>query len=94
LVIARLVLVPDPNPTRLMLLLDGSADEGEVTLWTVAFKRVLSLGTGPLARGWAVVPLPAAALRGLPNGAYYLTVSLGRGPARAAARPLRLLLEK
>jgi hypothetical protein len=92
LAVLRAVPVPNPNPAALALLLAGDADGATVRLWTVGFKLLAQDNVGPLAAGWDRVPLPWGFLRGVPNGAYYLTVTLRRGSAEASSAPIKLLV--
>jgi hypothetical protein len=89
-----LVPVPNPNPGAFQVDLAGGADGATLRLWTVALKLVGQETVGPLPAGWSRVPLPWGFLHGLPNGAYYVTLTVRRGPAQAGSAPAKLLIAR
>ena len=88
--VERLVAVPNPDPTAVMLLLDGHADGVTLRIWSLNFRLLAERQVGPLPGGWSRVMLPEAAW--LPNGTYYLNVSARRGGAQVHSWPIRFVI--
>ena len=81
LAILGLLAAPDPDPDRVLVDLSGQADKVELTIWSVALRRLDSVTLGPLGPGWVALPLPAACLAHAAPGAYYCSVRAWRGAA-------------
>jgi hypothetical protein len=86
------VPVPNPNPWAVAIQLAGDADGVTVRLWTVGFKLLAQQDFGAQPAGWSRLALGWGFLRGVPNGAYYLTVTIRRGAAQASSKPVKLLV--
>ncbi|HTB35353.1 MAG TPA: malectin domain-containing carbohydrate-binding protein, partial [bacterium] len=86
------VPAPNPNPTGLLIKMDGRADSFEVRIYSAAYAMALRLelpGGGP---GWVHVAFPAGWSRGLPRGTYYFRIIAYKGDYAAPARVGRLVL--
>ena len=84
--------VPDPNPGAVALHLLGDVDAVTLRCYTKAMALAWQERSGPLAQGWARIPLAPGDLARLPNGLYYLTLTPTRGAATGRARLVKIYL--
>jgi len=73
--------VSGPGPVTLRLTLAAPADRIEITLYTLAFRRVNQITVGNLPAGTADIPLVLTDSKGTPlaNGLYYVVVRTPQG---------------
>ena len=76
---------PNPNPSSMLVEMQGPADEVELRFYDRAMRCVLSFKKLNLYRGWNHVDLPAE-FRSLSNGTYFFRLSCRR--ESVTARPL------
>jgi hypothetical protein len=66
--------------------LSGGADRVELSVWSVALRRLDGGSVGPLHPGWVALPLPAGFLKQAAPGTYYFSVQAFRGAAQSPPR--------
>jgi len=84
--------MPNPNPSEVMVELNGPADEGWIRIWSVSLRLLYQEPTGALRPGWTSLPLPKPFLHGLSNGVYYVTFTARQGQFQASSKVIKLMI--
>ena len=77
---------PDPDPRAIRVELSEPAAQVELTVWSVALRRLDRSTVAAAAAGWVPIPLPSAFLAQAGSGAYYYSVEARRGLAVTGRR--------
>ena len=67
--------VPNPNPSCMMVHLEGAVDDVQVRIYDKAMVFLWQSNSGPRAEGWAQIPLDTGALTAAGNGLFYVMLT-------------------
>jgi hypothetical protein len=94
--ISQTLPMPNPNPDKLYIEMEGTADTVRCQIYTRSMICVQSLSfPGQYHVGWNSVTLPRGWDQNLGNDAYFLTVeSIWQGKSNPGPKPVTLYLLK